>query len=196
MIGLNANSQTINEAQEWLKYNLDKYYGDNHTQSFNTNNNAVYGGKSESFFWDSYDFDFKDNFFIITKTIFQKKVATGEQEIYVKRKYVINLRLIVKIENESKIDTSTLFNKFQDNSEFGLKFAFIDNPLSESEKSVKEFDLLKNENLNTINGYILKYHLQIQTEFKNINNDIPTRVINALNFLVEKNGGKIIKEVF
>ena len=52
------------------------------------------------------------------------------------------------------------------------------------------------QNLNTINGYILKYYLQIQTEFKNINNDIPTRIINALNFLVEKNGGKIIKEVF
>jgi hypothetical protein len=196
LIALNANSQTVKEAQEWLKYNLNKYYGDNHSHKVNSNNNAIYGGKSDSFTWDSYDFDFTDNLFIITKTTYQKKVASEAQYIYTKRNIVINLKLIIKIENESKIDTSTMFNKFQDYSEFSLIFVFVDNSTNENVQSIKEFDLLKDENKNLINGYILKYNFHMETDFKNINNDIPNRIINGLNYLVEKSGGKIIKEIF
>lgn len=194
-LSVSSNGQTVQETQEWLKYNLNKFYGDNHSHNFNLANNAPYGIKSEAFMWQSYDYDFINNDFIITETSYEKKLGTGDQVTYSRRKFVINLRLIIKVENESRIDTSTFFKKFQDNSRFALQFVFK-NRDDKNEKSVKEFNLLNDENFNLSTGYFTKYNFQMQTDFKNVNTDIPIRIITALTFLVERSGGKIIKDVF
>lgn len=190
-----TKSQTIDETKEWLKYNLEKYY----SSSFDVaslNHKGEKGYKMWGFYWEEFDYFFEKNFFIIEKTGFSYSDKEKTTKETYKKRYIIDLKLIKKIENVSQIDTTAenILSGYKDNSKFSLKFSFYENVLNA--KSVQEIDLKKDNKDDKNSVYYYRYYFTANTFYYNLKENLPDRIVQALHYLVEKYGGKIIKDIF
>ena len=175
-----ANGQTKKETEDWLLFNLNKYVGDD----FDV---ASQPGKDYTYY--TYTYEISGNKLIYTESyhhVTNSSKAPGT--ITSQTRTVINLGKIVKISQENNADKA-LPIKF-------LKIYFNFNEYPDLQNpGVKQFDELNQKDL-TGKTYYSLFTALFSVNPGGLKENMPSRLVKALEHLAELNGAKIIKDVF
>ena len=178
-------SQTKQESEEWLKYNLEKYYGDNVNDA-----NKVFNLKSNGkFYRKSYQYDFNGTFLMVAE-INYIDYSSGPGEITDRIQYMIDLKKLKSIEIHKLIGYSGY-------SRIELIFnrpTTLPNSSDYRKYAVTSFDLNENQKrLDLQNSYRTNHYIE-SVKDETINSEIDTKIAKALEHLAIINGAKIIKK--
>lgn len=187
VLNYSAFSQTKEETVAWLKYNLNKYYGDNYDLSkrLNTTKNKL------PYYWNSRQYIFEADKLNITT--FRYEIDTsGNQEVIGEVTETINLKRIIKVENILNADISGGGN-------VTIKLIFKD-PEYDNERNVVEhgvttYDEILKKDVTMKKSYFLAYNLTSYVE-ETVNSKTEQSFTKAFSHLAELSGAKIIKDIF
>lgn len=199
-VGTNAKAQTKDDTQNWLTYNLNKYFSNEPGYIKRAdkvrNDIAIYGKKNLMYsetqiIWTSLKFSFNNEFLKI-EHYYNKQDSTGEITSKYDYSELINLKLIKNIELiiDSVNQDQILKPDYQ--KRVKLNFVFKETDIN-SQKAFQKSVVKSNESDNAI--YYNNFLIELG-DLSNDNSDIEHRIIKALKHLSKLNGGDPIKDVF
>lgn len=189
LVSLNTYSQTKKETQDWLLLTLNKYC------STNYDIDVAKAAILPMYYYTDYTYEFPtDGVFKIIKDEHRRN-SLGKDSFIKTTSVEVNLKAVIKI--DKIVSQPDIFLK---NGSASLNFTFKKPEYDSSHNLVQQSVFLYDETnkipISTGSEYQWGYKEFISVNSEAVKGEIMDRIINALNFLVDLNGGKIIKDIF
>lgn len=182
-------SQTKKESQDWVIYYLNKYFSDDFSYEQKSGWNKTL---KAPYTWHSYEYSFMDSNFIVTTHTYEIDTSNKQTTIGT-RDDIINLKRVIKMEKQESKDLDNPYWNY-----VGITFVFKEleyNIKGEFNYPVISYDIDNRKDITPQKDFAYRYEI-ISRNKEAVDSKIETRLLNAFEYLIKLNGGKVIKDIF